>query len=404
MAIAKLDRKTVAALALPAGKTGELYWDQTLKGFGFLIRLDAGGTIRRSFIIQYRVGKQQRKLKLGDAAKINVDQARKKAEQLFAQITLGNDPAAEKDAARTAAAAMTFSAAAERYLKLKAEKLRPSSLRMATLYLTSAHYFPTFHKKPLNSITRSDVSRRLDTLYVDSGPESASRAQAHLLAFFAWCMTRGHCEQNPVINTETYKQGPGRDRVLNDDELRNVWNACQDDDFGKIVRLLILTGCRRQEIGGLRWSEIDLDAGTITLPKDRTKNGREHMLTLPKMAMAIIRSGPHRVGRDHLFGERGDGFGSWQYAKRLLKDGIGKEWRLHDLRRSVATHMAEIGIEPHIIEAALNHASGHKAGVAGIYNPASYAKQMKVALAVWADHVASIVGGDARKIVPLRAS
>jgi integrase len=391
MTVINLDRKSIAKL--PEGEG--LYWDQLLKGFGYLCRQDAGGVIRRSFIIQYRHGGKQRKLKLGDAAKINVDQARKLAEKQFAQITLGNDPAAEKDAARAAKSVMKFSDAAELFLKFKAEKLRPSSLRMVTLYLTSAHYFPTFHKKPLDQITLGDVSRRLDALK----RESASRARVHLNSFFAWCLTRGYCSQNPVINADAYEQGPGRTRFLNDDELRAVWNSCDmTTDFGKIVRLLLLTGCRCQEIGGLKWSEVDLSAGTITLPADRTKNNQEHMLTLPRLAMDIIRSVPQRVGNDHVFGERGNGFNSWQYAKGKLEDGIAVEWRLHDLRRTMATKMAEspedggLGIQPYIIEAVLNHVSGHKAGVAGIYNRASYKSEMKDALLRWADHIAKIVG------------
>jgi len=393
MAVINLDRKTIAGL--PAGEG--LWWDTNLKGFGLLARRDAGGTIRRSFIMQFRFGKQQRKIKLGDAAKINVDQARKKAEKLFAQITLGIDPAAEKEAER-AATALTFSAAVEQYLELKKEKVRHSSLKVSTLYLTGAAYFANLHKMPLTKITQSAVSARLDAIYVASGAPTAGQARKHLSAFFVWCLKRGHCSQNPVINTESVKSGPGRERVLADNELRAVWNVCRDDDLGRIVRLLILTGCRCSEIGGLRWSEIDLDQGTITIPGERTKNGRAHTLTLSNMAMDIISSIPPRVGRDHLFGERANGFTSWA-KQHQLGDGITERWTLHDLRRSAATGMAELGIQPHIIEAVLNHASGHKAGIAGIYNRAEYKRDMRNALAVWSDHIHSIVTGDERKVL-----
>jgi integrase len=221
-------------------------------------------------------------------------------------------------------------------------------------------------------------------------------------------MSRGHCSQNPTIpaaKSKDFKQGPGRDRVLKDDELRIVWNACDmNTDFGKIVRLLILTGCRRHEIGSLQWSWLDLEEGTMTIPATVAKNKRKHVLGLPPMALDIIRSVPQRVGNDHVFGERDNGFNSWQYAKRLLNDGIAEEWRLHDLRRSVTTGMAEIDIEPHIIEAVVNHISGHKGGVAGIYNRAKYEKRMKSALLIWADHIQNIVAGTERKVVPLRVS
>jgi integrase len=398
MTIKTLDRATVATLtALPDGKTGELYWDTKLKGFGLRVRLDAGGTIRRSYIVQYRVGKQQRKQKIGDASKINVDQARSKAEKLFAKITLGIDPAAEREAER-AATALTFSAAVEQYLDLKKLKVRNSSLRLSTLYLTGTRYFGTLHRTSLTKITQSQVSARLDAIYVDSGAPTASQARKHLSAFFVWCLKRGHCLLNPVVNTEAVKLGPGRERVLRDDELCAVWNACKDDDLGRIVKLLVLTGCRCREIGGLRWSEIDLEQNTLTIPGARTKNGRELTLPITGIMRSIIEAIPQRLNRDHLFGDRADGFTSWA-KQQHLGDGLTERWTLHDLRRSAATHMAEIGIQPHIIEAILNHVSGHKAGVAGIYNRATYAREMKNALAVWSDHVASIVTGSEQKVV-----
>jgi integrase len=162
-----------------------------------------------------------------------------------------------------------------------------------------------------------------------------------------------------------------------------------------------LTGCRRAEIGGLRWSEIHDDA--IHLPPERTKNGRAHVVALTDMAREIIDSIPRRVDRDFLFGAWStDGFDTWQ-AKATFQDGISKAWTLHDLRRSVATGLANLGIQPHIIECVLNH-TAHRAGVSGVYNLSSYTREVKTALAMWADHVASITSGTERKVVPLRVS
>src|SRR5215472_5921040 len=153
MAVINLDRKTVAGL--PEGEG--LYWDTTLKGFGLLARRDASGTIRRSFLIQYRFGGQQRKKKIGDAAKINVDQARKRATEMLAKVTLGVDPAAEREAER-AATALTFAAAVEQYLDLKKLKVRHNSLRVSALYLVRPVYFGPLHRTPLTKITQSAVS------------------------------------------------------------------------------------------------------------------------------------------------------------------------------------------------------------------------------------------------------
>jgi integrase len=217
-------------------------------------------------------------------------------------------------------------------------------------------------------------------------------------------MREGLCEANPVIGTNDPDPQTSRDRVLSDAELAAIWNNCGDDDFGRAVKLLMLTGCRRDEIGSLRWSEINLDAGTITISAARTKNGRAHTLALPGMALDIIRTISRRGDRDFIFGTSGGGFSRWSAHTAALRQRLGemKPWWLHDLRRSTATGMAEIGIQPHIIEAVLNHVSGHKGGVAGIYNRAAYAEPMRVALQRWADHIAGLLDGRANNVVPLR--
>ena len=263
-------------------------------------------------------------------------------------------------------------------------------------------YFAPIHQVGLNEVTRQAVAARLHEIRRRSSDTTAGRCRAQLSAAFVRLMQEGLCEMNPCIGTKGQTERAQRDRVLSTDELRAVWNACDlNTDFGKVVRLLILTGARREEIGALRWSEVNLDAGTINLPAERTKNGRAHTLTLPKVAMDIIRSVPRMRDRDYLFGIRSIGFRSWQVQKARFKDGIVKHWKLHDIRRSVVTGMCEIGIEPHVVEAVVNHFSGHKGGVAGIYNKAEYKPQTKQALGMWADHVRSIVSGDARKVVNL---
>ena len=145
----------------------------------------------------------------------------------------------------------------------------------------------------------------------------------------------------------------------------------------------------------MRWGEIDRDAGTITLPKERVKNNHEHVLPLTPLALEIIGSVKEQVGRTHLFGDRSStGFTTWYVAKHDLDDRLGKmaPWNLHDIRRGVATWMAEHGnVEPHIIEAVLNHASGHKGGIAGIYNRATYTNEKRDALARWDRHIAGLV-------------
>ena len=201
---------------------------------------------------------------------------------------------------------------------------------------------------------------------------------------------------NPVAVTENPDDAPSCDLVLSDVELAAVWSAAGDDNFGKIIRLLILTGCRREEIGGLCWSEIDREAGTITLPKERTKNRHEHVLPITPLAADILDSIPQQVERDHVFGARStNGFNGWNAAKKALdKRLVGKlkgksaGWRAHDLRRSLATWLGEHGVEPWTIESLLNHWSGSRSGIAAVYNRAKHTLQVRAALSLWVKLVA----------------
>ena len=152
------------------------------------------------------------------------------------------------------------------------------------------------------------------------------------------------------------------------------------------------------------WGELDRSNGTWTIPAGRTKNRREHTLTLPGLAWSIIDATPRRQFNDRLFGIGARGFNNFHKTKAVLDNRCPiAPWRFHDVRRTVATRMADIGIQPHIIEQVLNHQSGHKAGVAGVYNRSAYTREVKNALAIWADHVASIVSGEEKKILQFPA-
>jgi integrase len=216
-------------------------------------------------------------------------------------------------------------------------------------------------------------------------------------------MARGLIEQNPVTGTQVVPE-EARERVLSLTQLAAVWRACGDDAYGSIVRALVLTGQRREEIGGLRHDEI-FD-GVVVLPPHRTKNGRTHLVPLSAQLQAILARQPEQAG-DFVFGAKP--FVSWSYGKRLLDTALDEAgvklepWTLHDLRRSVATGMAELGVQPHIVEAVLNHVSGHKAGIAGIYNRATYEKEKRAGLAMWAEHVTAAVDRRTATVVPIRA-
>jgi integrase len=209
-------------------------------------------------------------------------------------------------------------------------------------------------------------------------------------------------ESNPVINTFQPKDSEGRARVLSDDELAAVWRACRDDDGGRITRLLVLLGCRRQEIGGMGWDELDLEQESWTLPASRSKNGRALTLPLMPMALDIINAVPRLVARNQIFGAGGKGFNDWARSKRALDERSGVTgWCLHDLRRTFATRLGDLKVQPHIIEQCLNHQSGHKSGVAAVYNRSIYEREVSPALAMLADHDRTLAEGGERKVLHL---
>jgi integrase len=246
----------------------------------------------------------------------------------------------------------------------------------------------------LSKIDRRTVAARISDIANTSGAVSANRARAALSAFFSWTMREGLLDNNPVIGTNRQKE-TSRSRVLSDDELKIILSACGPDDFGTIIRLLMATGQRANEIGALRWSEVLDDQ--IVLPPSRTKNNRLHTIPLARQVRAILDS--RKRDGEFVFGRRqGRPFGGWSLSKTILDQRIKAmghklepSWVIHDLRRTMATRMAETGTAPHIVEAVLNHVSGQ--GIARVYNRASYGPEKRIALQRWSDHLESLVSG-----------
>jgi integrase len=253
------------------------------------------------------------------------------------------------------------------------------------------------HKLPIDTIDQRTIADRLIGIERASGAVPANRARAAMSAMFTWAMKEGLALANPVINTNKRVE-KARDRALNYAELRAVWNALEDDQYGTIVKLLMLTGQRLNEIAGLCRSEVDFDRNLISLPGTRTKNGRSHDVPMSPTVRALLKAQPQRVGRDLIFGKREGPFSGFSRCKAELDKRITEmtgsalaPWVVHDLRRSVATRMAERGVLPHVIEALLNHVSGHKSGVAGIYNLSTYEKEKAQAVALWDEHLLAAV-------------
>lgn len=389
---------TSANVTLPEGKRDHVVFDSTLKGFGLRIRRLSGDRIGKAWIIQYRKHGHGRRMIVGDAEKVTPAQARDRARKLLAQVELGGDPQGDKKERRDKDSHSLRGVISE-FLAHKSGK--ENTLRAARLYLEGDAYLGSLRCLPVDRITRRDLSSRILAVSKANGVPTALGFRAQVSALFTWALQAGLVEHNPLVGAVKPTRPEARDRVLTDQELGAIWRALDNDEYGQCVRLLVCTACRREEIGGMARSEFSADGTSWTLPKERSKNGKPHTLPVTPLMLEIIDSVPRRDGINLLFGERGKrGFTSWSRGKKALDERLDiPEWRHHDVRRSVASRMGDIGIAPHIIEEILNHQSGHRRGPAGIYNKSVYEREVRAAMALWSDHIRALVEGSERKVL-----
>jgi integrase len=366
--------------------------------------------------------RKAKKLTLGPLAIIPLVQARALATAALEQVQRGIDPTQvrrtekadekERNALTVDAAMIVF---LTRYRGPKKQGLRESTRNL------TAHYFglkpdpdkpgewvkrepaggvlQRWSGRPLASVTKGDVTALVEAIDDRGAPVTANRTLTALKTFFKFWQKRGDIDISPAELVDAPAAEQSRDRVLSDDEIRALWRAADVDayPFGRLVQLLLLTGARRDELREAPWSEFDIEEGGRywKLPPNRTKNGKEHTVPLSSGAIAILRNMPRIHGRALLFTTTGvSPISGLSKAKRRLDEASGvSKWTLHDLRRTVATGMADkCGVLPHVVEAALNHVSGEsKRGVAGIYNRARYTDEIRDALEAWARYVDGIV-------------
>lgn len=386
----KITDASARALTLPPGVKDRTSFDEDLPRFG--VRLRAGGSAR--YVVHYAIGRKERRVVLGAIKALPASKARATAKDILARVRLGQDPLAEKLAA-AARATETLGSVLPRYLARKRASLRPRSYIEVERHLLV--HAKRLHSRPLAGLStdRRAVALLLADIAEQSGPTAANMVRSSLSACCGWLMREGLLDANPVAATNMAPESGARTRLPTDAELKAIWNALADDRYGAIVKLLALTGLRREEIGALHWDEVDLDRGLIHLAAIRCKNGRPHDVPLSRPALAILEAQPGRSGS--VFGGRGQaGFQGWAFCKRALDARLGDAvapFVLHDLRRVVSTAMHErLKVAPHIVEACLGHYTS-RSGVAGVYNRAQYAEEKQVALDKWGDLLEQIVSG-----------
>lgn len=406
----KLTSASIRAIEPIPPRTDRIEFDDAVPGFG--VRARAGGS--KVYVVQYAIGEKTRRITLGKVDLQGVDKAREKAKDILAKVRLGYDPAGEKQQAREAATD-TFKAVADRFLAFQrahggkeGKGLRPRSHSETERHLMA--HSKKLHGLLLSKIQQRDIASVISAVR-ETHPVTANRVRTSLASLFSWAIGEGLVNSNPVSATKRTEE-KSRDRVLDLGEMSLIWNSLEENHFGTIMKLLALTGQRAAEIAGLRWSELKDDV--IVLPPERTKNHREHVVPLSEPALALIAAQPRRFGtdgelRDLIFGF-GDGpFSGWGNSMETLNKCIAQnagQWlphfTPHDLRRSFATHASGLGVQPHIIEVILNHVSGFRAGVAGIYNRHSYEAEKRTALALWADHLLASVESRTSNVTTLR--
>ena len=371
------------------------------KGFpGLALRVSYGGA--KAWAYMFRAHGKLRRVTLGRWPAMSLSEARDAWREARKAVDRGENPARPKPAD-------AFEAVMAEWLKRDQAGNRAVA---AVERILRKDALPAFEGRPIATIGRPDVHDLLDRVVDRGSPIMARSLHGHLHRLFRWAVGRGIIAASPMENMPKPAPAVARDRVLGDAELAAVWKAADRMGwpFGPIVKLLVLTGARRNEIAALRWSEIKNDR--IELPAERVKNGETKTIPLPPAAVAILETVPRIVDSAFVFTLKGSKPASigWRAKERLDRaaDEIMGEplpdWRVHDIRRSVATGLQRLGTRLEVIEAVLGHTSGSRAGIVGVYQRHSFTDEKRAALEAWARHVEGLVSGATETVVTFRGA
>ncbi|MGB8900876.1 MAG: tyrosine-type recombinase/integrase [Methylocella sp.] len=369
---------------------------------GLYLQIHPSG--KASWCFRYRVNGRTRKWTIGASPEIGLKDARDLARKAHIQVASGEDPAAKKRAARVSALARpaqdVVEKVAQQYMTRRIKNLAPRTVLMAERVLRK-EIIPAFSGQRLSEIKRPEIIEWLDTI-VDRGAKVyANRTLSWLKGLCNFAIERGIIDISPCVGMKP----PGgketkRDRVLSDGELRAIWEAADafEPVYAGFIKLLILTGQRLREVSELPWQEIDLDNRVWTLPGARAKNSIEHSIPLSDQAIDVLRSLPRIADSDFVFTINGRNPIRGTHSVKRRADRLAPPmppWVLHDIRRSVASGMARLGVNIAVVEKLLNHVSGSFAGIVGVYQRHSFADEKRAAIDAWGRHIEVVVTAEA---------
>lgn len=354
---------------------------------GLVLRISKSGT--KTFCLHKRINGKMRRLTIGRFPIMSLADARERVRQVLYEIEIGRF---EDQTGIEVETKPTLGEMIPDYIEKYAKVHNRDWKRKQALL----EKFATLCDKRIDQIKRADVVKACDVIH-KSAPTSANRALAHLKHLMGWCVERGMIEANPIAGMKPLSKERPRERVLTDNELGALWAVCGDEGypFGDCMKLLMLSGQRRAEVAEMRWSELDLEKRLWTLPSSRAKNGKQHTVPITDAMLEVLRKTPRFFNSDYVFTTTGktpvSGFGRVKdRLDKALPEGT-EPWIIHDLRRTMSTNMAMLGVPQPVTEALLNHKTGVVSGVAAIYNVYSYADEKREALSLWNSHVNKII-------------
>jgi integrase len=382
---------TRAVETIGPGKARREIPDAHMPGLYFIVQPSGG----KSWAVRYRHGRRPRKHTLGAYPAIDLKAARELGANALRAAAEGRDPGREKAQSRSAKTDSIENVVAQFIERHCKRSNRPRTVQ-ETGRLLRLHVLPRWRGRTVQDITRRDVLDVLDRVVDNGTPIAANRVLSATRKFFNWCVQRDIIALSPCAGVKPPTPESSRDRVLSDSELKLIWRAAEAVGwpFGPLVQILILTGQRRDEVAQMQWDELNLQMQLWTLQPERVKNDQKHEVPLSETVIAILQATPRiRDSRFVLTTTGTSPASGYSKGKRRLDALLPPDmpaWRLHDLRRTVASGMARLGINLPVIEKIMNHTSGSFAGIVGVYQRHTFAEEKRTALEMWGRFVTNL--------------